>query len=272
MGIKKFKMIGSGSELTSAPDTQIYYLSVDLRDQELVGQAIDDYADNELDFWAPPEAEQDSGIYGFELHSQAEPVDISNAYTSLSRLKLDYFNGQQWSISRAIALCALNGIPLPVWVANDFLYGYTNILSSPTPLNWNDVLGSPLNKGESREKYIRDSGLMPRIVYCVLEKMLAGYPIHPSTFEIISEELKTTKVEPLSIGSTKIKELYYTAKKRSYSLKHLIMLIKDKDINKIVDHEEYLASKNFDLFWFWWESALQEFKTPFPNKIPEIDI
>ncbi len=52
----KFKMMGSGIERSSAPDTKIDYRNVDLQYSKLVGQAIDDYTDTDLDFYSQPDA------------------------------------------------------------------------------------------------------------------------------------------------------------------------------------------------------------------------
>lgn len=267
---KKFKMTGSGKELNSGPETSIYYMGIDLNDQAKTSQAVDDYALDEVDYWAHPETEINQNTYEFKLHSSAEPIDIYNAYIYLAKLADDYSNGEKWSLSRAIALCAINGIPLPSWVTDSFLDAYTALSSSSETVDWNDVLGSPLAKGLSKSKHASDAILMPRIVYCVLEKLLDGYPIHASTFEIISEELKTATTDSIIIGSTKIKELYYTAKKRSASLKYIIRLINDNKI-KALRPSSNLENDDSYLFSFFWSDATDEFKTSFQHIVPDIE-
>ncbi|WP_415904570.1 hypothetical protein ACMXYW_14925 [Neptuniibacter sp. QD48_55] len=265
---RKFKLQGSGKELSQAPETVIRHLNVDLSSVEKVDQA---YL-NDDEFWIQGE---DGGTqtYSYKIASEAEAVDIYHAYISLQDLEIEYKKGHKWSLSRAMAVCALNGMPMPSWVAEAILDGYSDIRDMPSRNSWDYYLGSPISNGEFRKKYERDKEIISEIVFKVLLKLSKGKPIHTSTFEEISEELRLSPRKNTHIGTTKIKELFYLAQDRSFVLKYLIRKVKDKDpdlgIPNLADNSSKDGKSN--IFPFFWAQAVNEFTTPSDIKVPDID-
>ncbi|WP_415902192.1 hypothetical protein ACMXYR_14910 [Neptuniibacter sp. QD29_5] len=264
---KKYYLQGSGRTITTPPRTTIVHRDIDLMcsTSVKVGEKLFD------PFWDST----DNEFHEYMLYTETHASDIHEAYLILNLLELEYSAGNKWSISRALALCALNGIPLPKWVASTTLNAFEEIHSGSTNKSWDDYFGSPRAPKQSRKKYNRDRTLAPLIIFTVLEKILINRPIHADTFEEISEELKSHPTNPIDIGTTKIKELFFSARQRSPALNLIIQKIKNKEITQISYSSDLSDLNNLiseDIFLSLWHWAISEFSSKSDIKIPDLEL
>ncbi len=123
----------------------------------------------------------------------------------LLQLQIQFEHGDQLSLMRALRECARTGLPMPDWVAKNYILAFDTILNYRAK-SWDEVFGKPFPKGGNLNATKKKRDLK----YAVLNDINAilqakpDTPIDVSLFESVGQKY--------AIGKTLAAEYYYAVK------------------------------------------------------------
>ncbi|MBA2588725.1 MAG: hypothetical protein H0U98_08890 [Alphaproteobacteria bacterium] len=122
---------------------------------------------------------------------------------SLEACRLRFAVGDNFSLLKAIRICANRDLVMPDWVARAFISRFDRILNTKAD-SWDEVFGRPHPKGQTAVKLHKRRSLRAQVFDRVQQLHEANpkrWPISDGTFEQVGEEF--------GIKKTQCNKLYY---------------------------------------------------------------
>ncbi len=135
------------------------------------------------------------------------PLYQCAALHKLETLRKKYDQGDKFSLMLAIRICACNGLIMPSWIVKSYIGAFDKVLNYRSK-SWDEVFGSPINKG-SQLKALEKRRRLEFAVLNEVKRIRLNTPdqaIDAGLFELAGKKFH--------IGKTLAEEYYYSAARK----------------------------------------------------------